>query len=356
MSDAIDQATAAFDADMGRGSAAPAGGGGDKEKPEAPTERLFDNDHEDDETAGGDDLPNEGEIEIPENEEQSDEEQESDQDGPEGDDDDLSEEERKALAEEDDDPLAKAMYTVTVNGEEQEVSLREALNGYSRTAAFHQGLNQLSEWRGQLETEMNTVVHDRIRLIDTLSEAETLLTSLRPPEPDWDAEYAKDHVAAGQLRKQYADLDAKILEVKNKRQAAVQEHERAQKGNLEAYALREQKRFAAIAGWKSAEEVQKDLVSMKRTALAAGFSEAEINEVYDSRMLNILRKASKYDRMMAARPRPVNNGPTNGKGSGAGRNRTAPKNSKPMAQLRKTGRIDDAVPVFNNILNPQRRR
>ena len=46
--------------------------------------------------------------------------------------------------------------------------------------------------------------------------------------------------------------------------------------------------------------LEKEIASMRRTAFAAGFSEQEVATVYDPRMLGILRKASKYDRMMAA--------------------------------------------------------
>ena len=52
-------------------------------------------------------------------------------------------------------------------------------------------------------------------------------------------------------------------------------------------------------------DLKKELNSMRRCALDAGFSEYEISTVYDKRMLTVLRKASKYDRIMAAKPVPV---------------------------------------------------
>jgi hypothetical protein len=93
---------------------------------------------------------------------------------------------------------------------------------------------------------------------------------------------------------------------------------------------------------------------MRRTALSQGFSEDEISQVYDSRMLQVLLKASKYDRMMASRPKPVVN--LKGKrpvpsGGGSARARPAQKGlSTAMKRLNQTGKIEDAALVFDNII------
>jgi hypothetical protein len=97
---------------------------------------------------------------------------------------------------------------------------------------------------------------------------------------------------------------------------------------------------------------------MRRTALTHGFSEEEISQVYDSRMLNVLLKASKYDRMMAARPKPVNRGATpRPVPSGGGPARTKKSNSNYVSaakKLSKTGSIDDAAVVFDQIIRRER--
>ena len=61
--------------------------------------------------------------------------------------------------------------------------------------------------------------------------------------------------------------------------------------------------------------------------MSAGFSEQEVATVYDSRMLSVLRKASRYDRLMAAKPRAVvpGKGKTLTPGSAPERNAQTPE-------------------------------
>jgi hypothetical protein len=71
-------------------------------------------------------------------------------------------------------------------------------------------------------------------------------------------------------------------------------------------------------------------------------------------MLQVLLKASKYDRMMAAKPKPVIRQPQ-GKpiapGAGSAKQRTAQKGvSSAMKRLNRTGRLDDAAVVFDQLL------
>ena len=90
---------------------------------------------------------------------------------------------------------------------------------------------------------------------------------------------------------------------------------------------------------------------MKKTAMSAGFSEKEVDTVYDHRMLTILRKASKYDRMMASKPKP--NKPVVKSLSPGNANRQAvPKEqAKASQRLRKTGSLEDAASVFQTFLD-----
>jgi hypothetical protein len=93
---------------------------------------------------------------------------------------------------------------------------------------------------------------------------------------------------------------------------------------------------------------------MRRTAMAAGFSEGEVATVYDPRMLTVLLKASKYDRMMATRPKAVIPGkgktltpgaatPLSGNGRRSGLDDS-------QRQLARSGKLSDAVDVFRRLL------
>lgn len=365
MTNALDNAALAFDTSMGRAPArsAPASKTESNEPPEAMFGNLGEMLDGSDDTAGGDDE--EDEIPAkPSKEVEEDDEDEGDDEGADDEDDELSDEEKEALKadkdEDEDDELMNQEFEVMVDGVEKKVKLKEALDGYIRMDTFHQRLNQLSEVKQTVIAEAQQVVADRQKYTGMLKEAETILGEMMPAEPDWDAEFAKDGVRANALRKQYDMFKGKVQEIKTKREAAEREAHDAHIRDTTTFAQNEYPKFARAAGWKSKEDQVRDTKSMRKTALALGFSEEEVGAVYDSRLLQVLLKASKYDRMMASRPKPVQkNGKVQQIPSGAGRNvsRTAPKGANAaMSRLNKTGSIDDAASVFDQILSNSSRK
>jgi hypothetical protein len=70
-------------------------------------------------------------------------------------------------------------------------------------------------------------------------------------------------------------------------------------------------------------------------------------------MLQVLLKASKYDRMMAAKPKPFirPQGKPISPGAGSAKSRTAQKGvTSAMKRLNRTGSIEDAAVVFDQII------
>lgn len=373
--EALDKAAAAFDASMGnRPSPTPKseGGGGKR-----PTENMFENLGEfvdgGDGPAGGDHLPNPTKSKKTPYDYQPDEDSGDDDSPDEGGGDDTefeTDEDGNVILDDDGNPVEKEggekpkkdegdddddedeLVTVVVEGEEVEVPLKEALDGYVRMETFHRRLSKLDEIQTVVVAEGQKVLADREKLIAGFAELEEQMAALLPIEPDWDKLYAEDPKKARELEKQYKDVKAQIEGVKAKKAEAAEELQKEKAAQTVEYAKKEFNKFAAIAKWSNRNDMQKDLQSMKRTAETAGFTPEEYGQVYDSRMLNILRKASKYDRMMAARPKPVQkNGRTDPTTQGAGRTRTAPKGiDRAQKRLNQTGSIDDAAAVFARLI------
>ncbi len=263
--------------------------------------------------------------------------------------DEPEEDEAKKKDDEDDDEDDDEEVTVTIDGEQKTVKLSEALNGYVRQETFHQRLNHLNTASQAVETEARKVVASRDKYVNLLREAEEQLKLIVPAEPDWDKLYSEDPNKARALQKQYDAFKAKGEELKATREAAEKERAAQDAEETARFAKKEFARFSTIARWSNREDMAKDISSMRRTALSVGITEPELAETYDSRMLTVLLKASKYDRMMAARPKVVKRGKSIT--PGAGHTRTAPKgNGRAMEKLRRSGSIDDAASVFAQIL------
>lgn len=364
MADGIDEAASAFETAISGNAPAPKVVSEAKGKP---TERMFDNVGEfipgtENDTAGGDEDQPVRRTKKPVEEEEQPEvfrDEESgqlytidDEGNPvayeESEEDEATPPKKKG--EEEDDDEEDPEYEVMVDGEPATVKLSEALRGYIGQKTLHTRMNQLADVKNVLATEAQKVAANRDKYINLLKDAEEQIALIIPAEPDWDAEFKANPERARNLQKQYDALNAKKSEIATKRKEAEDNKAKEDAAQVVEFAKSEFKRFANVAKWRNKEEMGKDVSSMRRTALAADFEEDEIATTYDSRMLTILLKASKYDRIMANKPKLVKR---DGKSitPGVGSNRTAPKgNGRAMERLRKTGSVQDAAAAFKSIL------
>jgi hypothetical protein len=245
-------------------------------------------------------------------------------------------------------------YEVVVDGHPVEVSLGEALNGYVRQETFHKRLTELTALRNALE-EDHQRQQSNWQLIMAAKEAyENDVRTMMPPEPDWDREFAVNPQEAHRQQKIYQGLYGKLAQSQAERAQMAQIQAQEADRRLEKYAVDGFSRFVFDSKIPDKAALEKEISSMRRTAFAAGFSESEVATVYDPRMLAILRKASKYDRMMAAaKPRAEVPGKgrtlTPGAATPLG---NAPRRGLDEAQRRlaSSGRLDDAAEVFRRIL------
>ena len=204
-------------------------------------------------------------------------------------------------------------YEVTIDGQKQEVSLREALDGYIRTETFHQRMDQVRSAARELEQQQQQLAQGWSIWNQARAEYEEDLANLVPREPNWDEEFAKDPRAAHAQQKVFQIIYGKLAQSRQLRADRNAYEAQEADRRLEKYAVDGFSKFVMDHIKVMPDEVtlKKNISSMRRTASAAGFSDLEVATVYDPRMLDILWKASKYDRMKAGSPKPV----VTGKGS-----------------------------------------
>lgn len=289
-------------------------------------------------------------------EEDEDEDEDADAEGEEGD-----EEEEEDPDEEDGekDPALRQKYAILIDGEEAEVSVAEALKGYTRTQTFHKRMSKLSEASAAINTEAEALIADRKTLAQKYEDLAKEMESVIPPEPNWDEEYRKDPVRARAMEKQYQGIKSKIVETREKRDAAFKEATEKEAKRVAELGDIEFRKFAVAARWKNEKQANADLAAMRRTGTSVGFTDADIDSVIDSRMLLVLNKAAKYDAIMAAKPRPVKTGKTSTRTNGApsAERRPSPTGVQGRTTL-KPGQnsIDAAADVFLREISQPRRR
>jgi hypothetical protein len=293
-------------------------------------------------TGEGDDGP----------EEPDDDESDGDDDDESDDGDDDSEEKEEGDAE---SAILGRKVEVTVDGEPKEVTVKEALEGYVRTETFHRRMNQLDEAKKIVRRAAADAVQNYQYSMNVAKQMEAHMDTMIPKEPDWDEEFKKDPAHARDLQRYYEKAKGFRAQMQAQMQEANQKMTESNANQLKAFAEEEASKFENENRkyWSDPKKRAKDLTSMRKTGLTAGFSDDELSQVYDSRMLQVLLKASKYDRMMAAKPKPVVRAQAKpiSPGAGSARQRTAQRGvTSAMKRLNQTGSIEDAAVVFDQII------
>lgn len=250
--------------------------------------------------------------------------------------------------------------TLVVDGQEKEVTLGEALDGYIRTDTFHQRMNEVDEAKTLIRTEAQKVIESRKEAIGLLDQLEADLKELTPVEPDWDKAFADNPEKARLLQKQFVALKERIDNVRNARSEQQNKLKGEQTEYIKNFAVTEKNKFESLPEnkhWRSdPKKQQKDLAAMVRTAKSAGLTDDEIRGTLDSRLLTILLRASKYDRMVATRPktRLANKGKISAKPGavnvGATRRSAQKGLGRAQQQLAKDGSVRSAASVFQHLL------
>lgn len=264
------------------------------------------------ETEDGDEL--EGEALETEDalEDEADSEDEAEGESDEGDEDEddaVDGEDDEEGEEEDDETAAEPKFTVKVNGEEVEVPQSELIAGYSRDADYRRKTQALAEQRKTLETEAEQTRQERAQYAQMLNAMQQQLQSGGEKEPDWDRLYSEDPVEWVRQRELWRERQEKAQAVQAEQQRLqqqmTQEQQRQLQETLKAEREQLQRALPEIVDPDKGTQVRQRIAEYGKEI---GFSEEELNNVYDHRAVLVLDKARRYDELMAKkkdlRPQP----------------------------------------------------
>ena len=247
-------------------------------------------------------------------------------------------------------------YKIQIDGAEVEVSLNEALKGYQREETFNSRMKQMVEVAQTIDQRGAEANQARQAYIQLCQNQEQEFAALIPKEPDWDQLYRQDPAAARNLEQNFKQVYGTLNQIRQRREHAQREAYNDNVQRSASYARAEFDKFRSRNKLANQTEVDHAISGMRTTAMNHGFSEDEIGTTYDERMLSILHKAAKYDRMMQNKPFPVQperggalqpgSAPRVGNGAARGMNEA-------MRKLQASGRVDDAAGVFAQMLRRQ---
>jgi hypothetical protein len=253
------------------------------------------------------------------------------------------------------DPEAKV--TVKVDGQDKEVTLKEALEGYIRTDTFHRRMTALDGDKQVVDRDRATYQTGLQTLENMYKHLSAEIKALEPAEPDWDKLYRENPNEAARQKIMWDRYKDGRAQLQKQQEEITQRQQQEHQANLRNYITKEgQKLLTKFPHWNDAKARDRDQAAIKSTLKAAGFSDSEIATVCDSRMVEIAMKAARFDRLSSrgiqpkrstTRPMPSGSAASSRRSGSAGGNRAARAHAVDQS-------VDSAVGVFSDLLSREK--
>ena len=249
------------------------------------------------------------------------------------------------------EPEAQAeTFNIKVNGQEVPVTLDELKAGYSRQSDYTQKTMQIAEERKSLEADRQNL---QALINDYQNALQSPMPAMEPPvRPDaklWDEDPIEAMRQTELYRQKMEDFQAESAKHQHLQQQAMAEKQKQMQEalNQQQVALKER-----IPEWQNEETATKEKAEIRRFGLSMGFTENELAQIYDSRAVQVLRDAMRYNQLQTKRGK-VKQAPQ-GKSLAPGTPTPGEpqqlRKGKAMKRLAETGHIKDAQAVFEQIL------
>lgn len=294
----------------------------------------------------GEEADDEEELEDDEVALEDDEAEESDE--PE----DEDEEEYEEEAEEEEGP---EMFDVRSDGQDEQVSLDELKSSWSRTSSWTRKSQKLAQERKTFESEMVAVREERAQAGGMLLALEQQLQANMPVEPTGDdpkewVQYQREQGRLAQVQSERRSLDDKIRTDYEATREAQIDDERMKLAEL-------------VPEWSDAAVAKKENAALVQFALGLGFTEEDMSNVTDHRIVMLFRQAKAFadlddaKKVVRKRTRKVKKlqpGQKSNRKSRTGKGRNSKRARAARETLRERGRVDDAAAViFETLLDDE---
>ena len=190
-------------------------------------------------------------------------------------------------------------FTVKVDGQEVEVTQEELVNGYSRQQDYTRKTQELSQQRKTIEQKQSELEQRDAIYSQLLPKMEAQLNSALGEEPDWNALYEDDPVGYVRQQQVWNEQKQKLDAVQAEQQRLQQESFVEQQKLIQQQVEEGQtKLLEVIPEWQNQEVANKEKAEIASYATEVlGYTQEEINSVYDWRALLGLRKAWLSDKI-----------------------------------------------------------
>ena len=241
------------------------------------------------------------------------------------------------------------LVTVKIDGKTQQVTLKEAREGYQRQADYSRRMNALREEVQQFEAVRQQVQTERSQYETLIPALRQQLEQLMPQEPDWEKLHREDPLNYPLIRDQWRDYQERLAATRAEQERLSYLRQQEEQAQLRKIVEEGQKWLTEKnPEWRDAKKWDEARSKLKDYGRKIGYTDEELAQAYDPRALLVLDKARKYDELMANRPKPQKQeGPKPMKaGTAASSPRKTTEITRMKQRLAKTGSVDDAAAFF----------
>ena len=266
-------------------------------------------------------------------------------------------EEVDEIVEETDDEYSEsdtASYRVIIDGKEMQVPLDELISGYQRGSSFTRKSQVLAEERKGFEADAVAVQQERESYSTVLQQLRQQMDAAAKPNIDWDRLERDNPVQWLKLKELERGRQAQVQAVHEEQSrmqqvlSQKQEQELENRLNTERTLLLEK-----VPEWSDPELQATEQRQLLEHGKQRGFSDSELNEIYDHRALIVLRDAWRYNQIVNGdKVRSATSKIKNAKSGGKqmSKQMRGRKAKAQRAKLRETGKVKDAASLLGAML------
>ena len=250
--------------------------------------------------------------------------------------------------------LQPQKFTVKVDGQEVEVTQDELINGYSRQQDYTRKTQELSQQRKTIEQQQAELAQRDAIYSQLLPKMEAQLKGELANEPDWNTLYEDDPVGYVREKQLWDEKKEKLSAVSAEQQRLQQDALVKQQQQIQQFVeYGNQRLLEIIPEWQNPEVAAKEKAAISEYAVNfLEYTPEEIQQVYDYRALLGLRNAWLNSKTVeATKKKPTQKAPARVARPGTtNRPKSAAPVKKAKQRLAKSGRVQDAAKVFEQLI------
>ena len=243
------------------------------------------------------------------------------------------------------------LYTVKVDGKEEQRTLDQLKQGYAGQSAIGRGLQENAQVRKQVDQEKALFQQQQQQFFQLHQQAQ--IGGLQAPTPPTRELFESDPIGYMEEKLKYdeskAQYDQNLFQMQQMQQQQAQHQTQAHQSYLQEQAEILKQHIPEIADPEKGEKLKGELMNV---GMEYGFTADEMAAVSDARYVRALNDARKYRALVAKRKSTQAKGekarPVVKAGAKKRQDGNVATRKKAQSRLQKTGSIDDALSLILN--------